>query len=137
MTFQCEAGCLCGTVRLRMTEPANETYHCHCSMCRRASGALFQSFSAYPRSAVVHLSGKDNLARYQSSPGCLRWFCKTCGCQLLCELEALPDLVYLNSGTIDGGAHPGHPQSSERHIFVGSKVPWFEIGDGLPRFSEV
>jgi hypothetical protein len=136
MSFQREAGCLCGAVRLRMSEAASETYHCHCSMCRKASGSLFQTFSAYPRAGFAYLSGKESLACYRSSPGVARWFCRSCGCQLLCEVDAVPDLVYVNSGAIDGGAHPGHPQSTERHIFVGSKVPWLEIGDGLPQFTD-
>lgn len=136
MGFQCEAGCLCGAVRLRMSDAARETYHCHCSMCRKASGSLFQTFSAYPRASLAYLAGKENLARYQSSPGVTRWFCRSCGCQLLCEVDALPDLIYLNSGAIDGGAHPGHPQATERHIFVGSKAPWLAISDGLPQFPE-
>ncbi|AFP30847.1 hypothetical protein MRBBS_1910 [Marinobacter sp. BSs20148] len=35
-------------------------------------------------------------------------------------------------GTLDND--PGVRAS--RHVFVGSKAPWFEITDGLPQFAE-
>lgn len=34
-----EGGCLCGAVRYRVTGKPYHVTHCHCSMCRRASGA--------------------------------------------------------------------------------------------------
>lgn len=130
--FARSAACLCGAVRLRLAAPAIETYHCHCSMCRRASGSLFQTFSVYPREAVG-IEGAGNLASYESSPGTHRFFCRGCGCQVYCDVESRPALRYVNTGTLEGGAHPGHPAEREAHIHVADKVPWFRIGDGLPQ----
>lgn len=40
--------------------------------------------------------------------------------------------MVLSAGTLDGD-----PQSRPlRHIFTGSKAPWFEITDGLAQFEE-
>ena len=52
------------------------------------------------------------------------------------ELEQTTSVVELATGTIADGAHPGHPEATRRHIFVGSKVPWYAIDDGLPRHEE-
>ena len=59
-------GCLCGAVRYRVTaEPLHAT-HCHCSMCRRASGAAFLTFATFPASALTWTEGEP--AVYRSSP---------------------------------------------------------------------
>jgi hypothetical protein len=38
-------------------------------------------------------------------------------------------------GTLDGGVHPGAPDK-ERHIFVGSKLPWLHLDNVLPQSDE-
>ena len=47
-----------------------------------------------------------------------------------------PENVYFSTATLDEGAHPGHPESAEGHIFWGSKVPWFDSRDDLPKADE-
>lgn len=134
--FELKGGCQCGTVRYVVSEPARALSHCHCSMCRKLHGAIYVTFSEVPRTGFRIERGADNLAEYQSSPGNHRHFCRTCGCQLYTEIDSTPDAVYYATGTLDGGAHPGHPKSREQHIFVGSKVPWFKIADDLPQKDE-
>ena len=38
--------------------------------------------------------------------------------------------------TLDGELTPGHPNGSEKHIFVDSKSPLDRITDELPQFEE-
>ena len=45
-------------------------------------------------------------------------------------------MTFVSTGTLDDGAHPGHGDGKESHIFWGSKVPWFEPGDDLPKADE-
>ena len=135
-SFAAEGHCLCGAVVIEIRAPASETYHCHCSMCRRASGSLYQTYSVYPRNAIRFTTGEDALLTYESSPGTRRRFCRRCGCQVLCEVASSPDIVYLNSGILEGTQHPGHAKEREKHIFTADKVAWLEIGDGLPKFDQ-
>ena len=67
---------------------------------------------------------------YESSPGIGWCFCRRCGSSLAASDCGAVTSVTL--GTVDGdpGVRP------EKHIFVGSKAPWYEITDGLPQFSE-
>jgi len=134
--FAAEGRCLCGGVAIEIRVPASETYHCHCSMCRRASGSLYQTYSVYPRSAVRFTKGEDALLVYESSPGTRRRFCGRCGCQVVCEVASSPDIVYLNSGILDGRKHPGHAKEREKHIFMADKVAWLDVGDDLPKFDQ-
>ena len=122
--------CQCGTVRYRVTARPHELYHCHCSMCRRCHGTVFATYATVDSADLVIDHGADNLARYDSSPPIHRLFCKTCGCQLFIDDDGRPGIRYFTPGTIDWPDHTEAPVPA-RHIFVGSKVPWFGIGDGL------
>jgi hypothetical protein len=44
-------------------------------------------------------------------------------------------MMYLCPGSLDDGAHPGHPADKESHIYVGSKASWETIADGLPQYD--
>lgn len=134
--FARAGGCLCGAIRIGIARPAVETYHCHCSMCRRASGSLYQTYSVYAKDAVNIVAGVERLQVYESSPGTYRRFCCRCGCQVLCEVAGSPDIVFLNTGILDGGAHPGHAGDRERHIYVADKVSWLHLDGVLPRIDQ-
>ncbi|WP_217351458.1 GFA family protein [Aquisalimonas sp. 2447] len=43
-----------------------------------------------------------------------------------------PEVYALPLGTLD--TDPG--VRADRHVFVGSKAPWFDISDDLPQFTE-
>ena len=134
--FAVPGGCHCGTVRYRVTAPADEVCHCHCSICRRVHGAAFASFAIVPPGNVIITDGAEQLARYDSTPGVQRCFCPRCGAQICGDVDKLPDIRFHTIGTLDGGAHPGHAPGRERRIYVGSKMSWWQIADGLPQDEE-
>src|SRR6266850_3796590 len=39
--------CFCGQNQFELSEPAVETHHCHCSICRRLQGAAFVTLSIF------------------------------------------------------------------------------------------
>ncbi len=108
--------CLCGAVRYTIQGPSLDTHHCHCGICRKHSGA-------------------DNLSTYDTSKGVHRRFCKTCSSPVIYEIDGA-DIVILPTGSIDDGAHPGHPPETLKHTYVKFKVPWYEITDNLPQQAE-
>jgi hypothetical protein len=124
-------GCQCGTVRYTITAPPREVLHCHCSLCRKAHGALFASFGDYPATALTIDCGSASLADFQSSPGIHRLFCPSCGCQLFNRIDKWSDRVFVVLGTLDAGENPGHAPTDERHIFWDSRVSWYDTGDDL------
>ena len=129
-----KGGCLCGGVRYEISGKPEQAANCHCSMCRKQTGSAF--FSALPVMAknLRWTQGEDLVARYESSPGGARLFCKKCGSTLGGgPMNPKPDdLYYLAMGTLDDD--PGIKPSA--HIYVGSKAPWHEITDKLPQFKE-
>jgi len=124
--------CLCGEVRYEISAAFEEMHHCHCSRCRKAHGAAFSTFARVDKRHFRFLSGERKVQYFRSSPPVRRSFCGGCGSNLLFELEAVPDAVWVTVGTLDGDPVM-HPQA---HIFVGSKAAWHAILDDLPQFEE-
>lgn len=127
-----EGGCLCGAVRYRFdAEPFGAGY-CHCSMCRKSSGAPAIAAASVPRGSLVIAQGQEALRRYRSSPAVTRVFCATCGGQLFFDVADEPDSIDVWLGSLDDpGAVP-----PTFHIYVADKVAWFEIDDDLPRYAQ-
>lgn len=121
--------CLCRAVQYEITEPLQEMSSCHCSMCRKAHGAAFATYAQTAAKAFRFTVGEDHVRRYRSSPPVQRCFCGECGSNLLFLFDSMPEAVWVAAGTFDDdpGIRPGS------HIFVGSKAPWYEITDTLPR----
>jgi len=128
-------GCQCVAVRYTLTAPPDEVLHCHCSMCRKAHGALFASFGVYPVATFVLERGESALGDFESSPGSHRMFCSQCGCQLFNRVEKWSNRAFVCLGTLDIGDLPGHDPAVERHIFWESRAPWYDVGDHLAKLE--
>ena len=124
-----QGSCLCGAVRYEAGTPSLSV-NCHCSRCRKWSGAAFASITRV-RLETLRVTGESSLGRFESSPNVVRCFCTTCGSSLF---TMRPDLgrVHVRLGTVDGD--PGVRPSM--HIFLGSKACWFEVTDALARHDE-
>ena len=124
--------CLCGGIRYEIEGPLGPVVNCHCSMCRKATGAAFRTRATVASSAFRWRAGADLVARFASSPGEERTFCRVCGSTLVTLFRDRPDEVGLALGTLDDD--PG--AEAVAIVFVHSKAPWFEITDDLPCFPE-
>ncbi len=121
--------CECSSVQYEVDGEITDFSHCHCSQCRRLHGAAFASFGGVPRNKFRYVSGEPDLKTYASSETSDRVFCRKCGANILVDFKPEPDVLYITLGTVDGDPKcpPGY------HQFVGSKAPWYEICDDLPR----
>lgn len=119
--------CLCGRVRYEVTGPLGPIANCHCTQCRKASGASFATNASVGASTFRFVTGGDLVGRFESSPGQYRCFCTRCGSPLVKRYDAKPDEVRIRLGTFesDPGTRP------VMHVFVGSKAPWTVIDDDL------
>jgi hypothetical protein len=124
-------GCLCGAVRYEIDGRISPIWFCHCSKCRRARGSAFHAGAACRRKRFRFLQGEEAIAEYRMPSGYATRFCRTCGSPAPSFPEHT-DLVTFPVGTLDGdpGSRP------QRHIFVASKAPWYEIRDELQQFAE-
>ena len=126
--------CLCGGVRYEVTMPFRRANYCHCSRCRKHSGAGALVMGRAPREGFRLLSGED-LIRVYAPPdgGAVKAFCVECGSSLFGGRWPDGPEVSIRLGTIDG--EPGiRPQY---RAFVDSKAAWDDLpDDGLPRYAE-
>jgi hypothetical protein len=123
-----EGRCLCGAVRFRVEPPFAFFGHCHCSLCRKHHGSSFVTWLATAPGAFEWLAGEDRVRTRQSSPHAIRAWCELCGSSLP-QVGARMALV--PAGLVVDGLE-GRPAL---HIFAGSKAPWVELADGLPRYD--
>ena len=124
--------CLCKRVRFEIRGKLGRASYCHCSMCRKATGAAFGSYAAVRAENLKLLSGEELILRYRSSAGVERTFCARCGSTLQFISEKNPGIVDVALGTLDDDPGIRVP----RHIYAASKAPWHEIKDGLPQYPE-
>ncbi len=118
--------CLCGKVKFEVADRLKNIIHCHCSMCRKAHGAAYGSYSAAPARAFRFVEGHEAVATYRSSESVLRLFCRHCGSVLQWRDEArFKDWVSIPVGVLDTALDA----ASQQHAFVWSKAPWHTIKD--------
>lgn len=117
--------CLCGAVAFEIDVPPLRMYNCHCSRCRRAVSAAYQTVLRARRSRFRWLSGADNVADYRL-PGtrfqCA--FCRTCGSRAPWERDAQ---VCVPAGSLDGD--PG--ERARGNIFTDSRAVWSVLDERL------
>jgi hypothetical protein len=122
--------CLCGAVQYEVADEFVYAANCHCSMCRRATGAAFKPFAGIERAKLSVTKGEDALMTFGDETGHdVR--CKACG-SFLYSVVRDGAFVHVAMGTLVD-APTIRPT---KHIFVGSKAPWFTITDDLPQYEE-
>ena len=123
-------GCLCGAVRFRVTGVPFYVAHCHCTMCRKASGAPVVTFTRFPLKGFTFTKGKPK--EYASSKPNRRGFCARCGGQIYFKAGRKPDSIGLNVGCFD----KPEKLTPTSHIYADTMIPWLHMRDGLPRHKD-
>lgn len=125
-----EGGCQCGAVRYRVEGEAEHSAFCHCSDCRKSSGAPVTVWSAYPAERFSVTAGEAKT--YSSNGTAMRHFCAGCGTGLwYVNEDVLPGLVDIQTATLDDPeALP--PQA---HIQAAEQLSWMKGTDALPHFD--
>lgn len=124
-----EGGCFCGAVRYRVADRFAYAVNCHCSECRRTTGSAFKPFAGIESDELSVIAGADQMMRYGDQSG-HNAHCRHCG-SLLYSLVRDGAYVHVAMGTLID-APSIRPT---KHIFVGSKAPWYTITDDLPQFD--
>jgi hypothetical protein len=122
--------CYCGAVSYAVADEFVYAANCHCSNCRRTTGSAFKPFAGIERGKLVLTQGKDSLLIF-GDENANDTHCNTCG-SLLYSVVRAGAFVHVAMGTLvdDPTIRP------DKHIFVGSKAPWFTVADDLPQYEE-
>jgi GNAT superfamily N-acetyltransferase len=122
-----DGGCLCGAVRFRITAAPCEVSHCHCTLCRRASGAPVVTWATVPSDAFRVVQGAPR--EFRATPSARRTFCAGCGTPLTFQADATPALLDVTVVSLD---RPEAVPPTE-HVWSARRLPWLALDDDLPR----
>lgn len=122
-------GCHCGAVRYECAAPVSKPAICHCTSCRRTTGAQSVAWMSVKRADFKLLSGTPR--EYTSSEGVVRSFCDRCGCSLGYMHSNYPDQLDLTLATLD---EPSAMAPTD-HIWMSDAASWDRPGDGLPQHA--
>ena len=120
--------CFCGGVRYEVRGELRDARSCHCSRCRKVFGGAASAYAEVDPDLFTWIAGEERLSMYEPDPEWAMAFCSDCG-STLCGLH---------QSKVHGialGSVNGDPEITlQRHIFVGSKAPWDEIGGDAPQY---
>ena len=127
-------GCFCGSVRYA-AQAVFDAGYCHCSMCRRFSGAPAAAWFNVREEYFAVTSGSPSL--FRSSEHFTRYFCPTCGTHVFGRDDRPPPqkvgsrLVSVMLGTLD------NPESVRPQLrqWWGNRVSWYTEAASLHVFE--
>lgn len=118
-------GCLCGACRYEFEGPVDDVAHCHCGMCRRASGGTVNTWVTVRKTRFRWLSGSPRV--YRSSKRAQRFFCPSCGAQMVFAFDHA-DYLDVTVATLDRAQEV----TPTRHVWYESRLPWLHLDEYLP-----
>jgi hypothetical protein len=121
-------GCRCGAIKFEASSEPFYTSYCHCSDCRRATGAPLAAFVGFFAKDVT-FSGVEP-SKYGKHP-VKRSFCANCGAPIAYSDARLSHQIFLMLGAMD------HPEryAPAIHGYVSEQLPFLHLNDDLPRLE--
>ena len=133
-TGMTSGSCLCGKIAFEVQGAPRRMVNCHCSRCRKTRGSAHATNVFMRAESFAWTVGKETVADYRM-PGARMFrnsFCRDCGSKLPSLFAEIASyLIPVGSLDSDPGIAPGV------NVYIGSKAPWFDIHDALPRFAEM
>jgi hypothetical protein len=123
-------GCFCGAIRYEAGGAPFDQTNCHCSICRRTTGAPFVTWFSVPGPEFRFVQGVPT--QFRSSPKATRSFCPRCGTQLTFEHDEASDEIDVTTCSLDDPER----LPPEDHTCTSSKLRWVQLADGLPQYRE-
>jgi hypothetical protein len=128
--MQIAGGCLCGSVRFRITAAPIVTRMCWCRLCQYLGAGSSTVNVCFPREAVA-VEGETRDYRSVADSGNVmhRRFCPKCGTPLFSEAEARPHLIFVRAGSLDD-PEIAKPAAT---IWTSAAPTWACIDERIPR----
>jgi hypothetical protein len=92
--------CLCKTVEFQLSYKPSLFYRCHCSLCRKQSGAGYNLATLVKSNEFRWIQGENCIASWFKPTGYRTDFCSVCGSTVPNILRDLP-YVWIPVGLLD------------------------------------
>ena len=132
ITSRLSGSCLCGRVKISVTDRFSYFGSCHCSQCRKFSGSAFSVVAGIPYEDFEVVSGASEIHYYAKSETGTLAFCGNCGSSLFGDRSDIK-MIHLRAGILDDSPS----QQPTYHVCTGSKAAWYKITDELKQFEEM
>ena len=125
-----EGGCLCGSVRYRVTQPFMAVVACHCRNCQKQAGSAVSVIAVAARAS---LEVQGELATYEdrgsSGQTVLRRFCPRCGSPIVSDMASAEaqGMIFVKAGTLDDTSD----LQPSAHFWTVSAQSWFPFSDAM------
>ena len=131
-TVSVTGGCLCGRIRYEAEVFLKNGYICHCTICQRNTGQPAEITVPIKAGSLKFSEAEPKF--YVSSELGKRGFCEECGSRILWQANRPEDdwLTNICVGSLD---NPSDAMVSS-HIFADTQLPWYQICETLPKFTE-
>jgi hypothetical protein len=123
--------CFCGKVKYRIDGDLLAMYHCHCSRCRKLTGASFATNASVEAELFSVTDGAEHLARVGHDSH-YRYHCALCHSWVYGQSGAYSGVRFIPCGTLNEAP----TKTVDHHVCVLSKADWIEINDDLPQYPE-
>ena len=126
--------CLCKKVSYEVNGSLGVFQYCHCSRCRKFTGAAHAANIIVEPAQFRWLGGEDQVGRF-TLPEARHFataFCKACGSSLP-WLTQSGKAVVIPAGTLDSDPHarPVH------NIYMANRAPWYEEAGKLKQYDRL
>jgi len=123
-----KGSCLCGSIQYSIESEPLTSLHCHCSDCRKATGAPFVTWAVFPRTAFTLTA---NAPKRFDFAGRIRLFCSACGTALAYLPSDDSEIIAVTVGSLEG-ADDCQPAF---HCWTKDKLSWIHLADSLPAYE--
>jgi hypothetical protein len=123
--------CLCGAFAFEIDGRVSDLHRCHCSICRKATGAGAIAVLATSARSFQWVRGGDAVRTYKRPSGWAASFCPTCGTPAP-RLNPSGKVWFIPAGSLDDD--PGTKVAE--NIFVGSVASWDTVAPGAAEHDE-
>lgn len=129
-----EGSCLCGKVRFSTDAEPKVMANCHCSDCRKATGAAYATLMFVERDAVK-IEGETKSFDHVSDRGTkmTKHFCPNCGSPMFTTSEGRPTMIGLRAGSLSDTS----TFKPKVNVYLSSKIESTPLDPDMPGFDKM
>lgn len=130
--------CLCGEIIFEINDPLPAMYQCHCSLCRKQTGATSSTAMAVETHQLQWVSGQQLISTYNRASGFRSCFCSQCGSPVPNQIGN-SKFTWVPAGLFD----TTEGLQASAHLFLGSRAAWESLPatgkcfNEMPSLSEI
>lgn len=135
MTYPIKGSCQCGQLTYELLKAPKKVIACHCKECQILSTSAF-SVTAMVAEEDIKFKGKMKEWGRPADSGNRSHakFCPYCGNRVYHFNPEAPEIVKLKLRPVDSSVD--HIFEPTAHIWLSSKVSWFEPPEGVEQFEK-